>query len=181
MDLSNRFLISMPTLRDLSFNKTVIYMNEFSMNGASGWGVNRQLDQQVSERLRKGMNLQKNVPLYYGGPVEVNHAYVLHTNDFKIPSTVQLNNTLSVTRDKAIINVFNLGQFPEYWRIIIGHSQWGAGQLEDEIVGLHKKGHSSWTNCPYSDKLMWNTLPPRQWDTAIQTAAENLTEKFLNF
>lgn len=181
MDLTNQFLVSMPTMRDFSFSKTVIYMNEYSLNGASGWIVNRQLDSQVSERLRKGMNLQKNVPLFYGGPVEVNHAYVIHTNDFKIPSTVQLNDTLSVTRDKAIINVLNLGQFPEYWRIIVGHSQWSPGQLEDEMVGLSRGGRSSWTHCPYSDQLMWNTLPARQWDTGIQTAAENLTEKFLNF
>ena len=182
MDLNNQFLVSMPTLKDFSFSKTVIYMNDYSLNGAFGWVVNRQLDNEVSERLRKGMGLQKTVPLFYGGPVDVNNAYVLHTNDFKIPSTVELNSNLSVTRDKAIINVFNLGQFPEYWRIIVGHSQWGPGQLEDEMVGLNRPGRrSSWTHCPYTEKLMWNTMPAKQWDTAIQMSAENMTDRFLNF
>ena len=181
MDLTNSFLVSMPTLRDFSFNKTVIYMNEHQLGGASGWVVNRQLDSDVSERLRKGMGLQKNVPLFYGGPVDVNSAYVLHTNDFKIPSTVVLNDQISVTRDKAIINVFNLGQFPEYWRIIVGHSQWGPGQLEEELHGIHRNGIPSWTNCPYSNKLMWNTMPGKQWDIAIQKSAETMTDRFLDF
>ena len=180
MNLSNKFLISMPTLRDISFNKTVIYMNEHSLNGASGWVINRQLDSTISERLRKGMQLNKSVPLYYGGPVDVTHAYVLHTNDFKIPSTVVLNDTLSVTRDKAIINVFNLGQFPEYWRIVIGHSSWSPGQLEDECIGINNNGKSSWTHCDFSDKLMWNTMPAKQWDTGIQMSAESMTNRFLN-
>lgn len=181
MSYEDTFLISMPTMRDLSFNKTVIYMNEYSLSGASGWIINRPLEVDVSTRLRNGMGLTKRVPLFYGGPVDVNHAYVLHSNDFKIPSTIQLNDELSVTRDKAIINVFNIGQFPEYWRIIVGHSQWGPGQLENEVAGIYKNGMASWTTCDYSNQLMWNTEQSKQWDIAIQMSAENMTEKFLDF
>jgi putative AlgH/UPF0301 family transcriptional regulator len=87
---------------------------------------------------------------------------------------------LSVTKDKSIVNVMNIGQFPEYWRVIVGRSSWGAGQLESEMLGSRTNGISSWMSIEYSDQLMWQTMPSQQWERAISLSAEKLTSNILD-
>ena len=85
-----------------------------------------------------------------------------------------------MTRDKSIVNIMNIGQFPEFWRVIIGKASWGAGQLESEILGSRTNGVSGWVTVDYSDSLMWNTLPSKQWERAIEMSAMQLTNSVLN-
>jgi putative transcriptional regulator len=177
MNLSNNFLVSLPTLTSSQFNQSVVLLSEHTGDGASGWIINKQLDDKVAIRLRKGMNLNRDVPLYYGGPVEVNNAAVIHSNDLKLPSTRPLNEHLSITRDKNIVNVMNIGQFPEFWKVIVGRSSWGAGQLESEILGSRNNGISNWMYLDYTPQLMWDTLPSKQWKTAIELGAQEMTKQ----
>ena len=181
MGYKNNFLVSLPIITGGSFNKSVVYVADHNGDGAKGWIVNKQLEDSVAEKLRKGMNLQFKAPIYYGGPVEVSSAYVIHSKDFQLPGTIDLNHKLSMTRDKAVINIMNIGQFPEYWRIIVGSSSWGPGQLESEIYGSVTNGVGCWTALPYNNKLMWGTYPEEQWDSGIRLSAENLTSTVLNF
>ena len=76
MNLTGDFLISIPSANVGTFNRSVVLMSEHTGNGAQGWIVNKQLDDKVSQRLRKGMSLTRDIPLYFGGPVDVNNAVV---------------------------------------------------------------------------------------------------------
>lgn len=179
MNLSGDFLISIPAVNTGTFNRSVVLMNKHTGDGASGWIVNKQLDDKITQRLRKGMNLTRDIPLYFGGPVDVNNAVVIHSNDLKLPSTRKLNDTLSITKDKSIVNVMNIGQFPEYWRVIVGRSSWGAGQLESEILGSRTNGIGTWMSIDYTDQLMWQTMPSNQWERSIELSATQLTNNIL--
>tara|TARA_R110000868_G_scaffold397309_1_gene669939 strand:+ start:36 stop:581 length:546 start_codon:yes stop_codon:yes gene_type:complete len=181
MSYTKNLLVSLPSVVDHSFNKSVIYVKNHNGDGANGWIMNKQLDDNIAVNLRKGMKLQVNVPIYYGGPVNISSAFVLHSNDFHIPQTVPLTDTLSLTRDKAIINIFNIGQFPKNWKIIVGESSWGAGQLESEIFGSRSNGVSNWITLPFNTDLIWNTNFNDMWDTGIRTYAMQLTNTVLNF
>lgn len=180
MNLTGNFLISIPSINTGTFNRSVVLLNEHTGDGATGWIVNKQLDDKISQRLRKGMSLTRDIPLYFGGPVDVNNAAVIHSNDLKLPSTRKLTDTLSITKDKSIVNVMNIGQFPEYWRVIVGRSSWGAGQLESEILGSRTNGIGSWMSINYTDQIMWNTLPSNQWERSIELSAQKLTTNILN-
>ena len=179
MQLEDNFLVSLPTLTGGAFSESVIYIKSHTGDGASGWIVNKQLDDKIAQRLRRGMGLTKDLPLYYGGPIDVNNACVIHSDDLVLPNSKRLNSELYCTADKSIINVMNIGQFPEYWRVIVGKSSWAPGQIESEILGSRTNGVSSWTNVTYSKKLMWNTLPSNQWQTAIELGAEQMTSSIL--
>lgn len=179
MNLSNKFLISLPTIPQGSFHKSLVYVNEHTGDGAHGWIVNQQLEDSTATKLRNGMKLNLNCPVFYGGPVDVNSAYIIHSKDFHIPSTISLNNDLSLTRDKAVIDILNIGQYPEYWRLVVGSSTWGSGQLESEILGSRTNGVSSWSYIDFTTKLMWNTLPSEQWNTGIEKYAEHMTKNIL--
>lgn len=181
MSYKNNLLVSLPSIVDRSFNKSVIYLHNHTGDGASGWIINNQLDDSIAANLRKGMKLNVTVPIYYGGPVNLTQAFVLHSNELKLPQTIKLTDTLSVTRDRSIIGVLNAGQFPVNWKIIVGESSWGAGQLESEILGSRSKGVSSWVTVPFNTDLVWNTNFSDMWDAGIRTSASQLTSTVLNF
>jgi putative transcriptional regulator len=173
----NQFLVSLPVIGSGSFHKSVVYLTEHNGNGSRGWIINKKLDDATAARLRKGMKININVPVFYGGPVDVNNAYILHTKDFHIPTTVSLNNELSVTRDKAVIDILNMGQYPEHWKIIVGSSNWGPGQLESEILGSRSNGVGSWVQADFSSDLFWKTMHTDQWTRAIELSAEKLSKE----
>ena len=182
MNLKNNLLVSLPNLTPgTAFHKSVVYINTHHGDGASGWVVNKQLEDEVDAKLRRGMKLTKDIPIYYGGPVNVNSAVILHSPDFNVPATTKINDTLSITKDKSIINIMNMGQFPEYYRIIVGSTGWGPSQLESEILGSRTAGSSSWVSTAYSDILIWQTDTNIMWEKGIETHASEMTNSVLNF
>ena len=73
-DLTNQFLIAMPSLADPNFSQTVTYVCAHSDEGAMGIVINRPLDIELDEVLSQ-MNIdggERNVrarPVFKGGPV----------------------------------------------------------------------------------------------------------------
>ena len=97
MNMERQMLISLPTLGDNNFKKSIVYIDEHNGDGAHGWIINKELEQRVSVKLRKSMQLAINAPIYYGGPVEINQVYVIHSNDIILPSSIELQNNLIMT------------------------------------------------------------------------------------
>jgi len=65
MNLTHKFLVSLPTITGGTFNKSVIYIDNHTGDGASGWIINKQLsDDSVTHRLRKGMRLAVDIPIF---------------------------------------------------------------------------------------------------------------------
>ena len=181
MNMKKQFLCSLPTLGDSNFNQSVIYVENHDGDGAKGRIINKKLDNRVSVRLRKSIQLGIQADIYYGGPVETNQCYVLHTRDIMLAQSTKINENLCVTRDKAIITTLNENRFPQYYRIIIGSSSWGAGQLESELLGSRTNGASSWCNFPYTEEFMWKINPEQQWNTGIDRSAKSKVTNYLNF
>ena len=106
------FLYSSPGMGDGNFQKALVYLDTHNGDGARGWVVNKELDARIANKLRVGMKLQINLPIYYGGPVDVNSVFILHTPDVIIQSTQQINEDLCITRDKQMIEMFTFPPFP---------------------------------------------------------------------
>ena len=72
-------LVSMPQMLDPNFARTVVLLAEYGKHGAFGLVVNRQMAEPAHEVIRPEppMDIQKDVHLYLGGPVEPNRAWVL--------------------------------------------------------------------------------------------------------
>ena len=181
MNMEKQILVSLPTLAENNFKKSIVYVDQHDGDGAHGWILNKELDQRVGLKLRKSMNLTINAPVYYGGPVDINQVFIIHSNDLKIQPSSELNDNFCVTRDKQLIDMFNNNNFPQYWRIVVGHCSWGAGQLESELLGSRTMGKSLWTNCPFTQALMWNIAPNNQWERGIEMSAKARVKDYLNF
>ena len=80
----------MPTLVDPNFHHTVTYICAHNEEGAMGIVINRQLDLEFGEIIRQ-LDLQlranernkaiRQIPIYHGGPVQIDRGFVLHRPD----------------------------------------------------------------------------------------------------
>lgn len=83
INLTNHFLIAMPSLKDELFGKSVVYLCEHNERGALGLIINKPSSLNVSELFTKvELPLQredlKDAPVFLGGPLQQERGFVLH-------------------------------------------------------------------------------------------------------
>ena len=111
--LIGQFLIAMPGMDDERFKKSVVLITSFSDDGAKGLIINKQTEilsyKDILEKNSENLNLKefkfnKDINVFYGGPVNCERVVVLHSNDYSIPETNQILNTdCSITGSKKIL------------------------------------------------------------------------------
>lgn len=169
MELHNQFLLAMPTLQDPNFHRTLTYVCEHSEHGAMGLVVNRPMALTVGEVLQHldiepqhtGIAQQ---PVHYGGPVEPERGFIIHSPVGQWDGTLVLSESLGVTTSRDILEAMARGEGPEKALVTLGYSGWGAGQLEDEVV------RNSWLTCPASADILFD-IPAEE---RLATAAARL-------
>jgi putative transcriptional regulator len=179
MNCTNKFLVSLPLISDYSFKNSIIYVSQHNADGAVGFIFNKPLDGRLSANLRKSMGINMNIPIYYGGPVDLSSAVVIHKKDAATANSIKISKELYLTRDKKIIDSINSGLPVDFFKLIIGYSGWGPSQLESEILGSRSNGLSSWTVVDFDKNLFWEDEHNTTWNTGMQMAAEKLTNNIL--
>ena len=102
MNLTGQFLISMPSLEDDRFEKTVIYMCAHSKDGAMGIIINKKIDYDLYPDLLEQLGIDKPLEdkkLYirYGGPVESGRGFVLHSDEVIQKETLTIDKGVALT------------------------------------------------------------------------------------
>lgn len=118
--------------------------------------------------------MPKNIPVYCGGPVSTDKITIIHTPEYRNPTTSPVNDFSSVTFDDQIFKDIHEGKGPKHWKIMLGFCAWLPGQLEAEM-----KRQGSWmiTDC---DKLMWARYKRKlkMWTRIVE---KNSTEQANHF
>ncbi|HEX4842250.1 MAG TPA: YqgE/AlgH family protein [Limnobacter sp.] len=153
--LCGHFLIAMPNMLDPSFAGSVVYMCEHSSKGAMGLVINRPTDLGIAALLDKielniETELQDHFPVMAGGPVAAERGFVLHTAPLHWNSSLPVNDRISLTTSKDILEAVAKGQAPEQWLITLGYAGWGEGQLEQELA------QNAWLTVPANDEILFN-------------------------
>ena len=165
MELTNHFLLSMPTLEDPNFQRTLTYVCEHSEHGAMGLVVNRALAVTVGEILQH-LDISPQAtevarqPVYQGGPVETERGFILHSPVGAWEGTLELTDGLGVTTSRDILEAMACGEGPEHTLVALGYSGWGAGQLEAEIA------QNAWLTCPASADILFDVPAEERLATA---------------
>jgi putative transcriptional regulator len=147
LDLTNHFLIAMPSMLDPVFGGSVVYLCEHNKNGALGVVINKPTDMTMDVLLeRVSLKLEIvadaaefrpgpiNRPVMFGGPVQVERGFVLHSPSEKtFTSTINVTSDIGLTTSKDVLEAVAHGDGPMQMLVSLGCSGWGAGQLEDEI------------------------------------------------
>ena len=112
--LQGKFLISSPNINDSVFKKSLIYIISDNEDGSMGIIVNKpayrvNLNALLGENIK---NIIKQTQVYYGGPVELDKGFILHTNDYKNDkNNIKLDNGLMLSSDFSTIKKNNTGKW----------------------------------------------------------------------
>jgi putative transcriptional regulator len=76
------------------------------------------------------------IPIFWGGPVDVKEIFILHSAEYQSESTKNYGD-ISISQDYNILFDIAKNKGPEKSLIIFGYSGWGSGQLEGEMERDH--------------------------------------------
>ena len=164
--LTGQFLLAMPHLSDPRFEKVVIFICGHDSNGAMGLVVNKRLGDLTLQGLLEYLNLpqesiKRDLPIYFGGPIDTGRGFILHSNDFSHPGTVSLTDAISLTATVDVLESIALGGGPRDCLLAMGYIGWGPGQLDSEL-------HSNrWLQIESDAEILFHTPIEKKWETAI--------------
>jgi len=165
--LKNQLLIAMPNLQDPNFSRTVTYICEHGEQGAMGIVLNRPTDLNLADVLRH-MDIEGTVDdfggqiVYLGGPVEEERGFVLHSHTNPWDSTLAVNDDISVTTSRDILEAMACGEGPDHTLVALGYAGWGAGQLERELQD------NAWLSGPADQSILFELPPDQRWEAAAR-------------
>jgi len=157
-------LVSMPQMIDPNFTKSVVLLAEYGKQGAFGLVVNRQMAEPAHEVIKPDppLEIQKDVHLYLGGPVEPNRAWVLTAHRELDGDALEIVDGVYLSASpKLICHALQASPDPQV-RLVIGYAGWAPGQLDDELAA------SSWLMAPVEADLVFETPIDVMWETAIR-------------
>lgn len=139
MNLAQHFLIAMPAMADPHFARTLTYICEHNDQGALGIVVNRPTEMSLHTLLEQvsiplGGEAFKSVPIHFGGPVQVDRGFVLHTPLGEWQSTLAVTSEIGLTTSKDILQAVARGEGPGKLFVTLGYAGWAPGQLENELA-----------------------------------------------
>jgi putative transcriptional regulator len=154
--LSGQLLIAMPNMLDPSFAGSVVYLCEHSVKGAMGLVINRPTDLDIRSLLDKidvsvSDDLPDHFPVMMGGPVAAERGFVLHTEPLEWSSSLKVNDDISLTTSRDILEAVGRGEAPSRWLITLGYAGWGEGQLEQELA------LNAWLTVPANHTILFDT------------------------
>jgi len=143
---SGVLLVAEPSIiGDASFNRSVILLAEYTANGSIGFILNKPLKYQLKDFIPE---INSDLPVYNGGPVEQDNLYFIHCVPELIPDSMEISNGIYWGGDFGVI--FQLLKEDKLHshqiRFFLGYSGWGSEQLDQELQV------NSWVVTPNSYK-----------------------------
>jgi putative transcriptional regulator len=182
-NLTHHFLIAMPSLEDVNFSKSVVYLCEHSQRGALGLIINKPSDLSMRglfEKVDLPLNREDLIqtPVFKGGPVHTERGFVLHEafavgqsdaptdlspagDESVYASTMTIPGGLEMTTSKDVLEAISTGAGPKRVLISLGYSAWGEGQLESELA------ENSWLTVNADTALIFDTPVEQRYERAM--------------
>jgi putative transcriptional regulator len=168
-------LIAMPSMRDGTFARTLIYICAHSSEGAMGIVVNQpannikfpdllvQLDVIADAEIIQLPVSAGAVPVLKGGPVEPGRGFVLHSNDYFVDgSTLPIDDCICLTATLDVLKAIAKGDGPGSALLALGYAGWAPGQLESEIQS------NGWLHCSADSDLIFGADTSGKYDRALK-------------
>ena len=158
-------LIASPEL-PRPFDHAVILIAQHNRDGAFGIVINHPAGSRPIAEVLSAMNgdasgVSNDVMMFLGGPVSPETAFVLHTNDYRKTSTIDVDSHIALTNAAEVLRDIGLGKGPQKSLLAFGYAGWAASQLDDEI----KAG--AWTTVPENLALVFDDDRSRVWADAV--------------
>ncbi len=155
-------LISDPFLKDPNFLRTVVLLCDHQPEGSFGFVLNKPYEQDLDNFMTDFEGLH--IPLYYGGPVQVDTVHFLHKCPDLIPGGAEVGDGIFWGGDfeeaAALIKAKRLRNSDI--RFFIGYSGWGEGQLAEELKS------KSWITREGTQDLVFHKQVDQIWKDSLK-------------
>ena len=178
MSRVGKLLIAHPNLHvDNPFYKSVIYVLEDGASGTRGLILNKPSEFSVQQFfVSKGLDFPyTKETLRFGGPVKSNLVVMLHSDNWYSSSTDYIRNGVAVSCDDFMIEKMSMGDLPNDFRMFMGISAWGPGQLDMELAGKYPyTSENSWLIAQADTDIIFNSDSQRQWEKSLERSSQEL-------
>lgn len=163
--LVGKFLVASPSLQESCFTRAVIYMCVHNQSGAMGIIINYPIENVGINDIFEQLNIQgstgRDMPIHFGGPVESNRGFIIHSDDFIANGNIYQQDGVAVTSNADVLQAIATGKGPEQGLLALGYAGWNSGQLEAEMEG------GSWIVVAANKQLLFDTDNEMKWGLAI--------------
>ena len=173
-NLTNHFLIAMPSLMDPNFHQTVTYICAHNEDGAMGLVINRPMDLRLADILDQ-LDIEATAdtvgdePVFEGGPVQRERGFVIHRPAGTWDAVLRVTDELAVATSRDILAAMARGEGPSQTLVALGYAGWGAGQLEREIAD------NAWLSGPADLRILFELPSEQRWSAAAASLGVDLT------
>jgi putative transcriptional regulator len=161
-------LLAMPAMSDPRFERSVIFVCAHNEDGAIGVIINKTLDSIDFRELLGQLDIPANeaardIAVHFGGPVENQRGFVLHSNDYRHDDTLVVDDQIGLTATLDVLRDLAQEQGPENSILALGYAGWGPGQLEAEFQD------NAWLSVPASRELVFKVANSDKWERAFNS------------
>ncbi|MGN6418932.1 MAG: YqgE/AlgH family protein [Pseudobacter sp.] len=155
-------LIAEPFLKDPNFMRTVVFLCDHQEEGSFGFVINKTFNHTLDELMNDLEELK--LPVFYGGPVQMDTIHFLHQYPDLIPGSFQVMDGIYWGGDfETAISLIKEGSLDlTRIRFYIGYSGWGNGQLADELK------EKSWLTAQATRKLVFHKNIDEIWKDSLK-------------
>lgn len=155
-------LVANPHLDDPNFLRTVIFLCEHNNEGSFGFVLNRKSEYSIGDLVPELADFM--VPVYEGGPVELNTLHFLHRYPEIIPGGQEITSGLYWGGDfeKLIAFINSRDADLNKIRFFLGYSGWGSGQLASEME------EKTWIVAPAALKFVFSEHEQNLWKDVLK-------------
>jgi putative transcriptional regulator len=166
--LVGQFLLAMPGIGDPRFEQAVIAMCGHDDDGAIGIGIGARIAglglHDVLDQFDIAHGAAPDAPVHFGGPVEPQRGFVIHSNDWGGQDTIDVAGRWSLSGTVDVLRAIAEGKGPARWIVALGYAGWDAGQLDGEMV------RHGWFNVAADEALIYDIDADDRWTAGFASA-----------
>lgn len=169
--LRGHLLIASPDLPDPNFCRSVVLIVDHDGEGAFGLILNRTTKRNLCEFFPNEDDVMPDdLAVAIGGPVP-GPILILHGDEENERSDQVIPNVYLTKTEEDFYDVFD--RMPAPYRVFVGYSGWGSGQLEIEMQS------GSWLTLPATYDDIFSIDEGELWDVLVSRAQALQTQRVL--
>ncbi len=162
-----KFLVAGREMKDPRFAEAVIFLADYSAQGAMGLVINRPSEARLSNAFPEIEGLKKRTDtLSIGGPVRMDQMFLLIRSFDKPEDSRHVFKDIYISGSKTLLKrMIDRGETGKRFRVFAGYAGWAPQQLDREVA------LGSWHVLPADAETIFEKEPSQIWPELIRRSS----------